>query len=99
MTLRAREVAVIQLPDTLDLKRRKILYRELESCMNSERPSVVLDCSMVRQMEVSAIHVLLFCLEEAMKRNGDIRLAALTPDAMKRLEAAGVDRLFQTFNT
>jgi anti-sigma B factor antagonist len=58
----------------------------------------VLDCSMLRVLDGSAIHFLLCCLEEAMKRNGDVRLAALRPDAQRALQAAEVDSLFQAFD-
>jgi hypothetical protein len=45
------------------------------------------------------IHLLLCCLEEAMKRNGDVRLAALRPDVLAALKSAEVDSLFQCFET
>ena len=35
---------------------------------------MVLDCSNVRQLDRAGIQVLLRCLEEAMKRNGDVKL-------------------------
>ena len=34
-----------------------------------------------------------------MKRNGDVRLAAVTPGAMAQLQHAGIDRLFEIFST
>jgi anti-anti-sigma regulatory factor len=44
--------------------------------MNNDRAYIVLDCSKVGVMDRSAIYLLLCCLEEAMKRNGDVKLAA-----------------------
>jgi hypothetical protein len=44
-----------------------------------------------------SIHLLLCCLEEAMKRNGDIRLAALDPGVKAAFAKAEVDSLFQSF--
>ena len=67
--------------------------------MNAERPCIVLDCARLREMDHHALHLLLCCLEGAIKRNGDVRLAAVTPTAMACLEAAGVDRLFRIFAT
>ncbi len=67
--------------------------------MNIERPCVVLDCSRIREMDKSAIHMLLCCLEEAMKRDGDVKLAAVSPLARRALEATRVDRLFEIYET
>lgn len=67
--------------------------------MKTDRPRIVLDCSNVRQLNRSVVHLLLHCLEEAMKRNGDVRLAAMPPGAGPVLELTGVNRLFDIFNT
>ena len=67
--------------------------------MNVDRPSLVLDCSRVRLMDTSAVHLLLCCLEEAMKRNGDVKLAAVPAGATAVLELSGIDRLFEIYDT
>jgi anti-anti-sigma factor len=99
MTLSTRAVSIKQVPDKLDVKRERLFFRELESCINVERPCIVLDCSRVREMDKYAVHLLLCCLEGAIKRNGDVRLAAVAPNAMLNLELAGLDRLFRIFDT
>jgi len=99
MTLRTGTVSIKQLPESLDVKRGRLFFRELESCMNVERPRIVLDCGRLREMDKYALHLLLCCLEGAIKRNGDVRLAAITPGAMQDLEFAGLDRLFRIFAT
>jgi anti-anti-sigma regulatory factor len=50
-------------------------------------------------MDKPAINLLLSFLEEAMKRNGDVKLAGVPQEAMAALELAGVDRLFEIFAT
>lgn len=67
--------------------------------MNMERPAIVLDCSALREMNSTAMHLLLCCLEGAMKRKGDVRLSCVMPQARLNLELAGVDRLFRVFST
>jgi anti-sigma B factor antagonist len=99
MTRKMLTVSVRQLPESLDAKQGKRFLSELEECINVDRPRIVLDCSKVRHMGRPAVHVLLCCLEEAMKRNGDVKLAALPPDARAVLEFTGADRLFETFDT
>ena len=94
-----RVVSIKQLPEKLNVRRGRLFFRELESCIKVERPSIVLDCSRLREMDRSAIHLLLCCLEGAIKRNGDVRLASVAPNAVLDLELAGLDRLFRIFET
>jgi anti-sigma B factor antagonist len=96
---RTRFVAVIQVPESLDELEKRDFYREFESCSNLDRPAVVLDCSKLRQMDKNAIHLALHCLEEAMKRNGDVKLAALNPDARVVLKSYALDHVFEIFAT
>ena len=93
---RTRFVEVMQVPESLDELQ---FSREFESCINVDRPVIVLDCSKLRQMDRNAIRLLLRCLEEAMKRNGDVRLAAVNPDAVVALKSYGLDRIFEFFGT
>ncbi len=95
----ARLVAVKQLPELLNVKQGHGFFREVESCLNADRPRVVLDCSKVRQLDATGIQVLLRCLEEALKRNGDIKLASIPPAAVAILELAKVDHLFESFDS
>ncbi|HTX76536.1 MAG TPA: STAS domain-containing protein [Terracidiphilus sp.] len=99
MSLRPKPVSIRQLPETLDRKQERIFLQELECELNVVRPAVVIDCSHLREMNPAAMHLLLRSLEEAMKRNGDIRLSGVSPEARHHLERAGVDRLFRIFST
>jgi len=99
MTLRQRIVMLMQLPEVLDAKQGRVFIRELTRYLDVERPRIVLDCSNLRRMNRSALETLLCCLEEAMKRNGDVKLAALSQEAKLILEHTGVDRLFRIFDT
>lgn len=99
MTFRACSPVVKHLPETLSLKEQRLFFGEVESSLNIDRPCIVLDCSRVRQMDRSAIHLLLCCLEEAMKRNGDVKLSAIPAESRTILELAGAGRLFEMFET
>jgi anti-anti-sigma factor len=99
MTLPKRAVTVKQLPEVLNARHSSKFFDELESCVNVDRPYLVLDCSKVRQMESSAVHLLLCCLEEAMKRNGDVKLASLPSKTRSVLALSGIDRLFEVYDT
>jgi anti-sigma B factor antagonist len=98
MRTKIKSVAIRKLPERISGAQREEVYKELETCINVDRPAVVLDCSLLHVLDGSAIHLLLCCLEESMKRNGDIRLACLRPEAQRALRVAEVDSLFQTFD-
>ena len=92
-------VQVRRFPERLDAKLERRFLDEVSSAMSAERPRLVFDCTAVRRMDSPAIHCLLCCLEEAMKRNGDVRLAAVPAEAEAMLELTGAYSLFQTFDT
>jgi len=81
------------------MKQGRLFFKELESRLNIDRPCVVLDCSKVREMDPFAIHILLCCLEEAMKRDGDVKLAAVSASAQRSLALNRVDGLFEIYDT
>jgi len=95
---KGRTISIRKLPPKLNSAHQQSFYRELESCINVDRPSLVLDCSMLVRLDRSAIHLLLCCLEEAMKRNGDVRLAALQPELQSIFKSTGLDTIFQAFD-
>lgn len=99
MSHHVRRVAVKQLPVILGGKQRGEFRRELQVCLNVDRPWIVLDCSKVEQFDLPLIRLVLFCLEEAMKRNGDVRLAAMPDRARTSLEMMGVSRMFEIYDT
>jgi anti-sigma B factor antagonist len=94
-----RAVIVTQLP-LLDAKNgREFLRRLAESMTTIIRPGVVLDCSSLDRSDAGVLELLLCCLEEALKCNGDVRLAALHPDVKAMLDSTGAGNLFRIFAT
>jgi anti-sigma B factor antagonist len=92
-------VIVMELPEKLTSAEANQLCAELQPLLEGDRPRIVLDCSQLEQMDWAGIETLLHCMEEAMKRDGDLKLAALTPTAAAMLELMRVDRLFEIFET
>jgi anti-sigma B factor antagonist len=92
-----RPVVVKQLPESVSLNQAEELCREVEQLLDGDRPCLVLDFSEVRQLDSAGIEMLLRCMEEAMKRNGDIKLAAVAPQVAVILELTRVNRLFEIF--
>jgi anti-anti-sigma regulatory factor len=99
MTIPKRAVQVRRLPERLSGMQERMSLGEIQRCLDVDRPRVVLDCSSLRQLERPVIHFLLCCLEKALKRNGDIKLAALPEGAQTALKSTGIDRLFDIHDT
>ena len=94
-----RTITVRRMPEQVTRSSCKALIEDLESCINVDRPAVVFDCSALRVLDRVGIHLLLCCLEEAMKRNGDIRLAGLQAEIRGILRSVEIDSLFQCFES
>jgi len=92
-------VIVMELPETLNHAEGRKFVTELQPLLEVHRPRIVLDCSQVLQMDSAGIEVLLYCMQEAMKRDGDLKLAAVSPAAATIMELMRVDRLFEVFET
>lgn len=97
MIIKMRAVTVHEVPEKVTAASERRFLRELQQYVETERPRLVLDCSRALQMDNATIHLLLCCLEEAMKRNGDVKLAGVHPEAKATLQFAGVSRLFETY--
>jgi anti-anti-sigma factor len=94
-----RPVVVKQLPERFSIEQARNLLLEVDSSLKADRPRLVLDCSQVRRLDSAGVQALLLCLEEAMKRNGDVKLAAVPAAAAEILALTKVDSLFEFFDT
>lgn len=92
-------VIVMELPETLNHVESEHFLNELQPLLEDDRPCVVLDCSSVKSMDSAGVEMLLHCLQEAMKRDGDLKLAAVPASSAVILELMRVDRLFEVFDT
>lgn len=96
----AHPVIVKKVPQACGPTQNRAFLQALHIAMaKAVRPSVVLDCASMQHVDGAGIDLLLCCLEETMKRNGDVRLAAISPEARPFLERAGVRHLFRIFDT
>jgi anti-sigma B factor antagonist len=92
-------VVVLQAPQRLDKRGACAFLNQLKPLLEEGRPQLVLDCSGIQQLDSAGVETLLCCMEEAMKRDGDIKLAAVAPTSAVILELMKVDRLFEVFET
>jgi anti-sigma B factor antagonist len=92
-----KPVVIMELPETLNRESAQTFLLELQPLLESHRPRIVLDCSRVHYIDGSGVEMLLQCLEEAMKRDGDLKLSAVSPESEVILEFLRVDRVFEVF--
>ena len=92
-----KPVVVKLLPETVSAQQSQAFYREVEPVLEADRPRLVFDFSAVRHFDSAGVELLLRCMEEAMKRNGDVKLAGISPQLAVILEMTRVDRLFEIF--
>ena len=99
MLVSQRAVRVFEVPHAVTEADRDAFLSELSLYVENERPRFVLDCSLIVEMDLASIKILLGSLEEAMKCNGDVRLAGLTNEATSSLRKIGITRIFETYQT
>ena len=92
------EVIVQQLPEKLHSGEGQVFFGQMQKLLTLTQPRFVLDFTQVAELDAAGIYLLLQFLEEVMKLNGDVKLAAVPPGPAKILEATGVDHLFEIFD-
>jgi len=94
-----KPVVVQRLPGQVNLGHVQRLMQEIAPLFKEDRPRVVFDFSQVCQIDSAGVDMLLRCVEETAKRDGDLKLAAVPPGAAVLLELTRVDRIFEIFDT
>ncbi len=93
------EVIVRRLPERLNSGGGQTFFCQVQELLNATQPRFVFDFSQVSELDAVGIQLLLQCLEEVMKLNGDVKLAAVPPGPAAVLVLTGVDRLFEIFDS
>jgi len=89
----------MQLPEQLDLLGARTFMQDLEPLLDSQHPRIVFDCSEVHYLDVSGATMILQCLEAVRRRDGDLKLAALSSESRAVLELMGENRVLEAFAT
>ena len=93
-----KPVVVKALPEVLDGVHSEAVFREIAGLFERDRPRLVFDLSAVKYLDSGGVELLLCCMEQAMKRNGDLKLAAIPAPVAIILEMTRVDRLFEIYD-
>jgi len=95
--IKENRVVVLQLPERLVQGKAQLFFQEIQTCLTSDRPRLVFDFSACHQLDSAGLQMLLNSAEEVMKRNGDLKLAALRQELARVLELTRIDSLFEIF--
>lgn len=92
-------VLIMQLPEQLDSTGAGTFMQELEPLLDIQSSRIVFDCSEVRYVDQVGIRMMLRCLEEVRKHEGDLKLASLSSEAQVILELMRDARVLEAFAT
>jgi anti-sigma B factor antagonist len=99
METSSRPVVVKRMPERLNARTARDFLRDVEPFLSIDRPQLVFDLAEVQQLDVAGVEMLLRCMSEAHKRDGDLKLAALSQQAAVVLELTRTERLFEIYET
>ena len=74
-------------------------FRDMQRFFTEDHPRIVFDLSRVEQMDSAGIELLIECMAECMKRDGDLKLSSLSPHADTVLELTRAKSLFEIYET
>ena len=93
----SRPVVVKRMPERVNQQEARRFFADVQPFVTADRPQLVFDLSQVKQLDAAGIEMLLRCVEEVMKRDGDLKLASLSRQATMVLELTRTDRLFEIY--
>ncbi len=94
-----RPVVIKRMPERLNFREARKFFAEVEPIVASDRPQIVFDMSQVKHLDAAGVDMLLKCMAEVMKRDGDLKLAAVSAEAAIILEMTRTDRFFEIYDT
>jgi anti-sigma B factor antagonist len=94
-----RPVVVKHMPERINAKQARVFMHDVQPLITSDRPQIVFELSAVKQLDAAGVDMLLRCMSEVMKRDGDLKLAAVSAHAAVILEMTRTDRLFEIYET
>ena len=93
-----QDILVIGLKGRLDMNSSDMLKDAFSSWSQSAR-KFIFNCEHLEFLDSTGLGILLLCLKEAMKGDGDIRLAEVNETVRMVLEITRADEIFQVFPT
>jgi anti-anti-sigma factor len=95
----SRAVVIKRMPERLNSRQARLFWQEIQPLISADRPQLVFDMSRVKSLDAWGVDVLLRCMSEVMRRDGDLKLAAVPPETAVILEMTRTDRFFEIYET
>jgi anti-sigma B factor antagonist len=92
-------VVVKTLAIRLDRNQMATIRQGMQDVLRLNQPRVVFDFGSVTRLDSAGIEFLLDCLSAIVRRDGELKLAELSPQAATVLEITRVGRFFEIFPT
>jgi anti-anti-sigma factor len=92
-----RKAMVVELPERLTLGQIQAFLLRSNALLKADRPRLVFDFSHVREVDSAGVEMLVRCMEQVTKQDGDLKLAAVPVEVAIVLELTCIDRLFEIF--
>ncbi|HYX51878.1 MAG TPA: STAS domain-containing protein [Candidatus Limnocylindrales bacterium] len=99
METNSRPVVVKRMPERVNGRTARDFLRDVRPFLVVDRPQIVFDLSQVKQLDSAGVEMLLRCMSEAHKRDGDVKLASLSDQSAVILELTRTERLFEVYET
>ncbi len=87
------------MPERVNSRTAREFLRDVQPFLHADRPQLVFDLSQVVQLDAAGVEMLLRCMSEAHKRDGDVKLASLSDQSAVVLELTRTERLFEIYET
>ena len=95
MVLQNRPILVKRVPEAMDGRRAREFYKAVLPILISDRPQIVFDMSKTHQVDSTGIAVLLRCICQVAKADGDIKLAGVSSQIAVVFELTRIGELFE----
>jgi anti-sigma B factor antagonist len=99
MEINSRPVVVKRMPERVNARSAREFWQDVQPFLSVDRPQLVFDLSPVMQLDAAGVEMLLRCMSEAHRRDGDLKLAAPSEQAAVVLELTRTERLFEIYET
>lgn len=99
MEINSRPVVVKRMPERVNARTAREFLRDVRPFLVTDRPQLVFDLSQVVQLDAAGVEMLLRCMSEAHRRDGDLKLASPSAQASIILELTRTERLFEIYES
>jgi len=92
-----RPIIVVTMPERLTRVHNRDFLLTIAALLKADRTRIVFDCSQVREIDRAGTDMLLHCVEQVIRQDGELNLSSVPTKILAVLELTCVDRLFEIF--